>query len=149
MCDHCGCRNFAPIAELTGEHDEILRLAWQVVEATHATEAEQARMDLRALLDLHVRKEEFGLYPLLVACGRITRMRSDDLEEEHVEIRRSLAGGDFIRRDYYALAAHVEDEETDLFPAARFAFDEEEWALLEAAHRAAEEYEGGRSRRRT
>lgn len=136
------------MAELTGEHEEILRLAWQVVEATHVTEAEQARTDLRALLDLHVRKEEFGLYPLLVACGRLTRTRSDDLEEEHVEIRRSLDEGDFTRREYYALAAHVEDEEVDLFPAARFAFDEEEWALLEAAHKDAEEDARGRSHRR-
>lgn len=27
MCDHCGCRAYPPIAELTAEHVEILRLA--------------------------------------------------------------------------------------------------------------------------
>lgn len=32
MCDHCGCRYFRAIAELTADHEQILELAWQVAE---------------------------------------------------------------------------------------------------------------------
>ena len=37
---------------------------------------------------------------------------------------------------FYALAAHIEVEEHELFSAAMLGFDEEEWEALERAHRA-------------
>lgn len=34
MCDHCGCRAYPPIAELTAEHEAILALAEPLAVAT-------------------------------------------------------------------------------------------------------------------
>ena len=71
MCDHCGCRAFPPIAELTAEHEEILERGWSVAEAERAGRTPPAGevYELVGLLDVHVRKEETGLYPELVARG--------------------------------------------------------------------------------
>ncbi len=140
MCDHCGCRSFAPIAELTAEHEEILGVAWTLAEATrdqHAALAEDLRR-LLALLDVHANKEESGLYPELLELGGLSEAECSDLEEEHRATRASLVSGHFDRRRYYALAAHIEVEELELFPAARFSFDEPEWDSMAAAHDAVE-----------
>ena len=37
MCDHCGCREYAPIAELTAEHVTILGLAEALAAATDSS----------------------------------------------------------------------------------------------------------------
>jgi hemerythrin-like domain-containing protein len=138
MCDHCGCRAFPPIAELTADHETILDLAWTLAEASqvagHAASA--VKCDLLALLDRHVVKEETGLYPALVATGAVSAAEVSDLEAEHRDLRRSLTDGGFDRRDFYALAAHIEGEEMELFPAAMLSFDDEEWRVTSDAHRA-------------
>lgn len=138
MCDHCGCRAFPPIAELTTEHETILRQAWSLAEAPRAGRQPDAtvRRELLALLDRHVAKEETGLYPALVATGALSADEVGDLEAEHRDLRRSLTGGAFDRRHFYALAAHIEDEEMELFPAAMLGFDDEEWGVTGDAHRA-------------
>jgi hypothetical protein len=126
VCDHCGCRAYEPIADLTVEHESILTLAWELAESGGA--ACDVRDDLAALLDGHVVKEETWLYPELVATGDLTAGSSSALEQEHRSLRSSLFSGTFDRRDFYALAAHIEEEERELFPAAMFAFDDDEWA---------------------
>jgi hemerythrin-like domain-containing protein len=139
MCDHCGCRSFPPIAELTADHEEILRLAWALAEAARqgTIHDPSVRRELVELLDLHVAKEETGLYPELLGTGDASVEQVARLEEEHRELGRRLAGAVFDRRDYYALAAHIEAEEMELFPAAMFGFDDEEWEATSDAHRAA------------
>ncbi|MCC7078288.1 MAG: hypothetical protein IT198_14290 [Acidimicrobiia bacterium] len=134
MCDHCGCRNFAPIAELTAEHEEILRLAWEVAESGDESSS-HSLPPLLAALDMHVRKEEAGLYPLLTQVGRLPAAQLGSLEADHADTRTALARGEFGRNEYYALAAHIEEEEIELFSAARFTFEEDEWEHLEEAHR--------------
>ena len=137
MCDHCGCREYAPIAELTAEHETILSLAWRIAEASR-TGAVQDVSVIDALLrrlDLHVAKEEEGLYPLLRDAGDLADDTCTVLEADHVTLRAALSGGAFGRRDYYALAAHIEEEEMELFPAARFGFEDETWDELDAIHR--------------
>lgn len=138
MCDHCGCRSFPAIAELTADHEEILRLAWVLAEAAHqgSTPDAATRRKLVELLDLHVTKEETGLYPVLLSSGGVYAEQVAGLEDEHRELGRRLAGAVFDRRDYYALAAHIEVEEMELFPAAMFGFDDEEWEATTDAHRA-------------
>lgn len=138
MCDHCGCRAFPPIAELTADHETILDLAWTLAEAPRAGGHPDPAVerDLLALLDRHVAKEETGLYPALVATGAVSVDEVSDLEAEHRVLRSSLTGGVFDRRDFYALAAHIEDEEMELFPAAMLGFDDEEWGATSDAHRA-------------
>lgn len=139
MCDHCGCREFGPIADLTADHESILAMAWQVAEAADRADPERLaiRDRLVVLLDEHVVKEETGLYPQLMGTGDLSDDTNDRLEEEHRVVRAALIDGSFDRRDYFALAAHIEEEEMELFSGAMFAFDEEEWDEMDAAHRAA------------
>jgi hemerythrin-like domain-containing protein len=126
MCDHCGCRAFAEIAELTEEHERILELAWRATDGGAAT----ARDELIPLLARHVAKEEDGLYPLLVAAGALDAEVVATLEAEHTAIDAHAAGPRWNRRAYYELAAHIEQEEMELFPAAMFSFDDADWAHL-------------------
>lgn len=139
MCDHCGCRAFGPIAELTADHEHILERAWAMVEGEWADEAshEAARAELNRFLDLHAVKEEIGLYPLLISTGDLDQERCDGLEAEHRYIHGLLDRAAFDRRAYFALAAHIEEEEMELFSASRFAFGDEEWEAMDQAHHAA------------
>lgn len=131
MCDHCGCRSFPEIAELTEEHERILELAWRVAEHDDVA----ARAELRPLLAAHVAKEEDGLYPRLVATGGLEPELAAALEAEHVTIDAQVVGPDWNRRAYYELAAHIEQEEMELFPAAMFGFEDTDWADLADAFR--------------
>lgn len=126
MCDHCGCREYPPIAQLTAEHEEILRVAWEVAERGGVDESDV----LLGMLEVHVAAEETALYPLLVAAGDLDAAHSAELEAEHAGLKATLLDGTFDRRTYYALAAHIEEEEMELFPAAMFGFDDEAWAVL-------------------
>lgn len=136
MCDHCGCRVFPAIAELTAEHETILSLAWPLAEAFRRGEVTDpaVRDKLLAILDAHVVKEETGLYPLLLEVGDLSVKTSRTLEDEHRTLRAAMTDGVFDRRECYALAAHIEQEELELFPAAMFAFDDDEWNVLASAH---------------
>lgn len=140
MCDHCGCRSFAPIAELTAEHEEILRLAWTLAEATRTGHPPEVgtRETLLAMLDLHAAKEEAGLYPELVRLGALSVQDRADLEQEHRVLRGVVAEDEFDRRAYYELANHMEVEDVELFSAARFHFEEPDWDEMAAAHEAQE-----------
>ena len=136
MCDHCGCRAFPAIAELTEEHEQILELAWEVAEATpHRAARTAVRAQLHSLLAAHVAIEEEVFYPLLVATGDLPLDACAVLEAEHRDLGAALDGGGFDRRSFYALAAHIENEEMELFPAAMFAFEDEDWAALQAVAR--------------
>jgi hemerythrin-like domain-containing protein len=137
MCDHCGCRNVGPTAELTAEHDEILTLAWQLAEANRSHQPSD-QVTLRRLMDLRARhsaKEEQGLFPLVLEAGDCTPEQIEHLEQEHREQRALLESGAFTRDDYYALAAHVEEEEYEIFPMAMFGFDDIMWAEMAEVHR--------------
>ena len=129
MCDHCSCRSYGPIADLSREHEVILGHAWEVAEHRDPTGEHTAA--LLTVLDGHVRKEELGLYPWLSETGDLAQDALDRLEDEHREVRTAIVGGRFGRIEYYALAAHIEEEEMELFPAAMFAFDDDAWADLE------------------
>lgn len=131
MCDHCGCREFPPIAELSAEHEEILRVAWEVAEHGGVAESDA----LLGMLAVHVAAEETALYPLLVAGGDLDAEHSAELEAEHAGLKAALLAGTFDRRTYYALAAHIEEEEMELFPAAMFGFDDDAWARLASTDR--------------
>lgn len=139
MCDHCGCRSFAPIADLTADHERILELAWRVAEGSspNETAARTDHDDLVALLAVHAVKEELGLYPLLVDSGDLEPDRCQALEAEHREVHDVLEQARFGRREYFALAAHIEEEEMELFSTARFAFEDEQWNDMAGAHHAA------------
>lgn len=136
MCDHCGCREYAPIAQLTADHVEILALAESLSSATrhHQPIDVVGKARLLELLAMHSAKEEAGLYPLLIA-----QMGDDDgafahLEEEHREIAGLIETDRFEHLAFYALQRHVEEEEEVLFSSALFWFDGDTWEVLEAVH---------------
>jgi hemerythrin-like domain-containing protein len=137
MCDHCGCRAYRPIAELTAEHEEILALAAPLAEATHHGHARDAagRDRLVALLRTHVAKEEDGLYPLLIADSGEPADAFDHLVAEHRELFATIAADAFDHLALYALQRHIEEEEEVLFSGAVFSFEGDTWDDLEAAHR--------------
>lgn len=136
MCDHCGCRTYPRIAELTDDHERILEVAWRIAEAHRAGDDPKAdREILTGMLDAHVAREEDGLYPLLADTGDLSADVRDALEQEHRDLDSVLTTGQFDRRQYYALAAHIEHEEAELFPAAMFGFDDQQWDALTVVHR--------------
>ena len=138
MCDHCSCRDYAPIAELTAEHARILEIATALADATrHQTELHASERDeLLALLHLHVAKEEAGLYPVLLDAAGWPSDTFDDLEAEHRELFGALDENRFDHLALYALQRHVEEEEEVLFSAAVFHFDGDTWDDLAAAQAA-------------
>lgn len=140
MCDHCGCRNFAPIAELTAEHVEILKLAWILTEAHQEgrTPSPEVAASLYALLEVHDAKEEVGLYPILEALGGLSAEVREQLEAEHAELFRVLDHGVFDRKVYYSLESHIELEEHELFSGAMLRYDDTEWEEMSMAHHAVE-----------
>jgi hemerythrin-like domain-containing protein len=137
VCDHCHCRDIPAISELTAEHEAIQALAWRVAESGRdgAPVDTVARDELLRLVELHQGKEEAGLFPLLLDQGDLDPETAAGLVDEHRTLHAVLTDGDFDRRDYYALMAHIEVEESELFPAAMFAFDDDTWDLLETTHR--------------
>jgi hemerythrin-like domain-containing protein len=136
MCDHCGCREYAPIAELTAEHVAILELAEQLADDTrhHRPIDGDGRARLVDLLIGHVAKEEHGLYPMLIEQMGEPATAFDHLEAEHRELFEAIDGDAFDHLALYALQRHIEEEEEVLFSAALFHFDGDTWDDLEAAH---------------
>ena len=119
------------------EHEAILRVAWALSEHVRLAGTTDAalRDELLRMLEIHVEAEETALYPLLVGTGDLAPEQSAVLEGEHEALKGALLGGTFDRRTYYELAAHIEEEEMELFPAAMFAFDDEAWERLAASPR--------------
>ena len=137
MCDHCSCRQFRSIAELSTEHEQILEVAWALSEHHRATGVSDGplREQLGQMLAVHVEAEEVALYPLLVETGGLEPEHSDVLEQEHTDLAAALIEGRFDRTMYFELAAHIEEEELELFPLAMFGFDDDDWAVLDATPR--------------
>jgi hemerythrin-like domain-containing protein len=138
VCNHCSCRDFPAVAELSREHDEILALAAPLAEATRhgATVDPEAVRRLLDLLALHAAKEEAGLYPLLIAEMGGAADAFDHLEEEHREVLTAIGAGTFDHLALYALQRHIEEEEEVLFSGALFHFDGSTWDDLDRAHAA-------------
>lgn len=141
MCDHCSCRSYAPIAELTAEHVEILALAEALADATrhHHADDPAAHARLITLLESHAAKEEAGLYPLLIAEMGGQPDAFDHLEDEHREVHRAITDDAFDHLALYALQRHIEEEEEVLFSGAVFHFDGDTWDVLAAAQRNVDE----------
>ncbi len=137
MCDHCGCREYAPIAELTAEHMTILGIAGTLADATDRAvpfpPADRER--LRALLISHARKEELGLYPLLIAQSNDEPDAYEHLEQEHRDVIEAIDTDQFDHLALYALQRHIEEEDEGLFTRSTFYFDGDTWDTMEAAHR--------------
>ena len=136
MCDHCNCREYAPIAELSREHVEILALASELAAATRAGAMRDPELErrLRRVLQVHSAKEEVGLYPLLIQEMGEPADAFDHLEAEHRDVLAWIEAGTFDHLALYALQRHIEEEEEVLFSGALFHFDGSTWDDLDAAH---------------
>jgi hemerythrin-like domain-containing protein len=119
------------------EHERILEVAWALSERQRATGVADGplRDQLAAMLEVHVDAEEAALYPLLVETGDLDSSARDRLEAEHAELHAALREGRFDHRAFYELAAHIEEEELELFPMAMFGFDDDDWAVLASTPR--------------
>ena len=143
MCEHCGCANIAPIAELMTEHGTMLEIAGDVRVALSAGDREAARARFRALVDVlgrHSAKEERGVLAAVRHSGEYVDYVAD-LEEDHAllaeAVRASGSGGDDWPRQIVGflddMTHHFEREERGLFPGALAALDIEEWETVEQA----------------
>jgi hemerythrin-like domain-containing protein len=143
VCEHCGCANIAPIAELMREHRTMLELAREVRAALSTGDQQTARArfaDIVEILGRHSAKEERGVLAAVRHSGEYVDYVAA-LEEDHGLLAEAvLASGSEVDewpRQITSflddLAHHFEREEQGLFPGALAALDAEEWETVEQA----------------
>jgi hemerythrin-like domain-containing protein len=146
VCEHCGCRQVAPIAELMDEHTALLDEAYDVRKALGEGEPGRAMGLLRTLvghLDQHVRREETGIFPALRGSGEFID-EVDALESEHRDLDAALEGLDVHASDFaqrvtdllHTLDLHVERENLGVFPVAVVTLGADGWNTVDRAHAA-------------
>lgn len=141
MCDYCDCRDMAPIKELSDEHERIESLAAVLRRALLATDpaALGALVALQRELGPHLAKEEAGLFAQLATRPGLTDYLAE-LAGDHARARavllaaRDVAAPTALLGALDELAAHIETEEHDLFPASRLILDDFGWSEVAAAH---------------
>jgi hemerythrin-like domain-containing protein len=143
MCEHCGCREIEPIAELMDEHYALLDEAHEARRAMSAGDRATALKHLGSLvqhLDRHVRREEDGIFAALRAQDEFLE-EVDQLEKEHRSFDEAISdldpdGPEFERlvsdllRD---LDEHVERENLGIFPVSVVTLGERGWTMVEDA----------------
>lgn len=143
MCEHCGCANIAPIAELIAEHRIMGELAGEVRAALSAGDEPAARAAFARIVDMlapHSAKEEKGVLAAVRHSGEYVDYVAA-LEEDHgllaEAVQASAAQADdwaeHITSFLDDLAHHFEREEQGLFPGALAALNPEEWETVEQA----------------
>lgn len=146
MCEHCGCRQVAPIAELMDEHTALLDEAYEVRKALGEGDPTKAMELLRRLvghLDQHVHREETGIFPAIRETGEFVE-EVDELEGEHRDLDAALAGLDPDAPDFaqrvtdllHTLDVHVERENLGVFPVAIVTLGADGWNTIDRAHAA-------------
>lgn len=144
MCEHCGCRGVAPIAELMDEHYELLELAGDVrrdLVAGDRTAAATVLKELGRHLERHVRREERGVFAALKAQGDFADA-VNELEQEHTSFDSQLASLDVSADDFAAranhlltaLSDHIDKENLGIFPVAVVTLSATGWEIVTAAH---------------
>jgi hemerythrin-like domain-containing protein len=144
MCEHCGCRQVEPIAELMDEHLELLDHAGEVRRMLDRGDLDGAwrRMgDLATLLVAHVDREEAGLFTAMKAQGDFAEAVRE-LEAEHVSFDELLSDLDrespTLRDDletlFAELTVHIDKENLGIFPVAVVTLGAEGWDTVARAH---------------
>ncbi|MFB6778396.1 hemerythrin domain-containing protein [Streptomyces sp. NPDC056352] len=143
MCEYCGCQSLASIAELTREHDEVVRLISHLRPAHQdgdvARMAELAR-EIATVLGPHTQVEEHGLFPAM--AGDFPEQIAA-LEAEHRRIESvlaeaadgatptDLAWANRLMEAMAMLRNHILKEQDGVFPAALANLGTEEWEAVE------------------
>ena len=144
MCEHCGCRGVAPIAELMDEHFELLDLAGDVrrnLAAGNRAAAVTVLVKLGSHLDGHVRREERGVFAALKSQGDFVDAVIE-LEQEHASFDFELASLDVAADDFDVrvnrllddLSEHIDKENLGIFPVAVVTLGAAGWEIVTAAH---------------
>lgn len=146
MCEHCGCRGIDPIAELMDEHYDLLEDGHSLRHALAAGDKPAAAEILDRLtrhLDVHVRREERGIFAALRQSGEFVG-EVEDLEREHEAFDAAVEsldpdGPDFQRRvtDLLRdLEEHVQRENLGIFPVSVVTLGADGWQLVGDAREA-------------
>jgi hemerythrin-like domain-containing protein len=145
VCNYCGCRALEAIAELTDEHEQILRLSADIRRAVGRDEhvvAAGLLGTLNAVLELHDAVEELALYPAMARDPELAE-KVGTLFDEHDELDRvvrtalaAASGAGSSTADWAGLlkalellAEHIDHEEHGVFPAAAVSLDPADWEL--------------------
>jgi hemerythrin-like domain-containing protein len=144
MCEYCGCREVAPIAELMDEHLRLMELAGDVRRCLSAGDRDTAVAHLKVLagyLDRHVRREEAGVFTALRDQGEFLE-EVDLLEKEHQTFDEQVEtldpGSESFESDVARLLRelddHVERENLGIFPVSVVTLGATGWDTVNRAH---------------
>jgi hemerythrin-like domain-containing protein len=144
MCEHCGCREVEPIAELMDEHFELLELAGDIgrdLANGDRAAAERGLLELGRRLGRHVDREERGVFAALEAQGDFADAIGD-LETEHVAFDSELEDlapdaddfGERVARLVRELSEHIDKENLGVFPVAVTTLSASGWDIVSRAH---------------
>ena len=143
MCHYCGCRHVSLIRDYIAEHERVTDLGGDAVRAIDAADLDKARaciQEMTALLDVHWRGEENGIFRVMKREEEFAGYIAP-LIEEHRELAELLATVDvadptdqqLVRTAVAELLEHISKEEDGLFPAALTALSGSDWDEAMAA----------------
>ena len=142
MCEHCGCRGVEPLAELMDEHYQLQEEGQAVLRSLRSADGatETALRELASHLDLHVRREESGVFAALRRQGEFVD-EVDQLEREHESFEVAITGLDPDAPDFgnrvhdllRDLDEHVEREYLGIFPVSVVTLHASGWELVDQA----------------
>ncbi len=144
MCEHCGCREVEPIAELMDEHLRLMEVAGDVRRSLGAGDRRTAVAHLGVLagyLDRHVHREEAGIFAALRDEGEFVD-EVELLEKEHRTFDEQVAAldpeSDGFEADVATLLRelddHVERENLGIFPVSVVTLGATGWDTVNRAH---------------
>jgi hemerythrin-like domain-containing protein len=160
MCEYCGCRQIAPLAELMDEHLALLDVASDVEIALRHDDRPRVLETMHRLADLldrHVRREEEGVFTALKEAGPahtdqavLDELR--ELEEEHVDFHARIAAldpadpsfGETVPALFAHLSDHIDREDLGIFPVSVVTLGAHGWDTVAAVHRAQPSFLAGR-----
>jgi hemerythrin-like domain-containing protein len=143
VCEYCGCRQVAPIAELMDEHDALSVEGDELQRALSSGDRERASALLRSLVDHltdHVRKEEVGLFTAMREQGEFVD-EVDALEQEHTDLDEAVAALDpddpglheRLAGVLAELGRHIERENLGIFPVSVVSLGARGWDRVDDA----------------
>lgn len=139
MCDYCDCRAQPEIAALSAQHEEILAVVGALRrlldDGCDVGELTRLVAELSVLLLPHARREEAGVFAELRLAVGSDYVERFDREHDMIEaqlIDPSL-GAETLASVLDILSAHILDEETDMYSAARQLLDATQWAAVDHA----------------
>jgi hypothetical protein len=131
MCDYCDCRAQAEIGALSADHQRLLALT-AITRMADPSALAALRDEMAALLVPHADREERGVFSALVDSD-VDPSYVAGFEDDHRRIHELLDGEATPARMAELvglLEAHIQREETDLFPAARQLVSPEQWDAI-------------------